>query len=51
VNNLLYIADTSNHVIRVVNLTTNIITRFAGIAKSDGSSGDGKTKNLLVDQK
>jgi DNA-binding beta-propeller fold protein YncE len=41
VNNLVYIVDYSNHVIRVVDRTSNNITRFAGTTGSYGSSGDG----------
>ena len=37
----IYIADTKNHIIRKVDGTTNIITKFAGTAGSSGSSGDG----------
>jgi DNA-binding beta-propeller fold protein YncE len=45
VNNLVYIADTDNHIIRVVNRTSNIISTFAGIHSSGGISGDGKNKD------
>jgi DNA-binding beta-propeller fold protein YncE len=40
-NNLVYIADTNNNIIRVVNQTSNTISTFAGIIYG-GSSGDGK---------
>ena len=38
-NNLLYIADTNNHKIRMVTLSTGIISTYAGTGTS-GSSGD-----------
>jgi DNA-binding beta-propeller fold protein YncE len=38
VNNLVYIADYANHVIRVVNRTSNIITKFAGTTATSGAS-------------
>jgi DNA-binding beta-propeller fold protein YncE len=41
-NNILYIADTYNYAVRVVDLTTNIITTFAGTIGTSGSTGDGK---------
>jgi DNA-binding beta-propeller fold protein YncE len=37
VNNLVYIADGINHLVRVVNRSTNIITTFAGVLGSFGS--------------
>ena len=37
----MYIADTFNHVIRLVNVDTNKITTVAGTGKSYGYSGDG----------
>jgi DNA-binding beta-propeller fold protein YncE len=40
VNNLVYIADSSNNVVRVVNRTSGIITKFAG-NYTMGYSGDG----------
>jgi len=41
--NLLYIADTGNNLIRMVNLTSNIITTYAGISGTSigGYFGDG----------
>jgi hypothetical protein len=45
---MLYIADTSNSAVRVVDLTTNIITTFAGTSGTSGSLGDGKFANKLV---
>jgi DNA-binding beta-propeller fold protein YncE len=41
-NNLVYIADTIDHIIRVVNRTSNIISTVAGTHMFPGSSGDGK---------
>jgi hypothetical protein len=41
-NNLVYIADSYNHIIRVVNRTSNIISTVAGTHFYSGSSGDGK---------
>jgi DNA-binding beta-propeller fold protein YncE len=38
VNNLVYIADSSNHVIRVVNRTSTNITKFAGTTATAGNS-------------
>jgi DNA-binding beta-propeller fold protein YncE len=38
VNNLVYIADSINHVICVVNRTSNIITKFAGTTATSGNS-------------
>jgi hypothetical protein len=40
-NNLVYIADTNNFLIRVVNRTSNITSTIAGTSYS-GFSGDGK---------
>jgi DNA-binding beta-propeller fold protein YncE len=40
-NNLVYIADTNNNFIRVVNRTSNTISTIAGTGYA-GSSGDGK---------
>jgi DNA-binding beta-propeller fold protein YncE len=40
VNNLVYIADSGNNVVRVVNRTSGIITKFAG-TYTNGYSGDG----------
>ena len=37
----MYIADSDNHVIRMVNVDTNIITTVAGTAGSNGNIGDG----------
>ena len=37
----IYIADTKNHIIRKVDGTTSIITKFAGTAGAAGYSGDG----------
>jgi hypothetical protein len=45
VNNLVYIADTSNNVIRVVDRSTNIITTFAGTPGKSGYAGDGKVQS------
>jgi DNA-binding beta-propeller fold protein YncE len=42
VNNLVYIADSSNHVIRVVNRTSNIITKFAGTTATSGNIATGQ---------
>jgi DNA-binding beta-propeller fold protein YncE len=39
-NNLIYIADSSNNVVRVVNRTSGNITKFAG-SYTTGYSGDG----------
>jgi hypothetical protein len=41
-NNLVYIADTIDHIIRVVNRTSNIISAVAGTYSYSGSSGNGK---------
>ncbi|KAL0480367.1 NHL repeat-containing protein, partial [Acrasis kona] len=41
INNVLYISDTGNHVIRTVNLTSGDIFTFAGTGTSNGYSGDG----------
>ncbi|KAL0491953.1 NHL repeat-containing protein [Acrasis kona] len=43
VNNLLFIVDTGNNAIRVVNRSTDIISSFAGVGQSSGYNGD----NLL----
>jgi DNA-binding beta-propeller fold protein YncE len=40
VNSLLYIADTKNQVVRVVNLITNVISTFAGTTGQYGTTGD-----------
>jgi DNA-binding beta-propeller fold protein YncE len=40
VNNLVYIVDSYNNVVRVVNRTSGIITKFAG-NNTTGYSGDG----------
>jgi hypothetical protein len=40
-NNLVYIADSRNYLIRVVNRTSNTMSTIAGTSYS-GSSGDGK---------
>jgi DNA-binding beta-propeller fold protein YncE len=40
VNNLVYIADSGNQVVRVVNRSSNIITKFAG-SYTGGYYGDG----------
>jgi hypothetical protein len=40
-NNVLYVCDTLNFVIRAVSLTDTIVTTVAGIPKSEGYSGDG----------
>jgi DNA-binding beta-propeller fold protein YncE len=40
-NNLVYIADTKNHLIRVINRTSNIMSTIAGTSYI-GFSGDGK---------
>jgi hypothetical protein len=39
-SNVMYIADSTNHVVRAVNLNTNIISTFAGSGMT-GSGGDG----------
>jgi hypothetical protein len=41
-NNLVYIADSLNHIIRVVNRTSNVISTVAGTHSFSGSSGNGK---------
>jgi hypothetical protein len=46
VNNLVYIADMSNQIVRVVNRTSNTISTVAGIHSYTGSSGDGKHELL-----
>ena len=38
---ILYVSDTHNHLIRKIDLKTNLISTFAGIPKSKGFSGDG----------
>jgi hypothetical protein len=40
INDVVYISDTSNHVVRVVDRKTNIISTFAGIIASGGAAGD-----------
>lgn len=40
-NQQLYVADTNNHVVRVLNLTSGVISRLAGVPRSGGHSGDG----------
>jgi DNA-binding beta-propeller fold protein YncE len=48
VNNLVYIADYSNNVVRVVNRSSNIITKFAG-NYTYGNYGDGgQATNALL---
>jgi DNA-binding beta-propeller fold protein YncE len=48
VNGLVYIADTNNNVIRVVNQSSNIITKFAG-NYANGKTGDGgRAVNALL---
>ncbi|MCL5459718.1 hypothetical protein M3M33_13870, partial [Loigolactobacillus coryniformis] len=42
-NNLLFIADTYNYVIRRVNMSTNIIQTIAGQANVPGFAGDGSS--------
>jgi hypothetical protein len=42
VNNLVYIGDMSNQIVRVVNRTSNTISTLAGIHSYSGTSGDGK---------
>jgi DNA-binding beta-propeller fold protein YncE len=42
VNNLVYIADTTNHIIRVINRTSNTISTVAGIHSYPGTIGAGK---------
>jgi DNA-binding beta-propeller fold protein YncE len=42
INNLVYIADYANQIIRVVNRTSNILSTFAGTHSYSGFSGDGK---------
>jgi len=39
--NLLYIADTGNHAIRALNLTTNAVTTIANASHTFGFAGDG----------
>lgn len=47
----LYIADTYNHCVRMVDLATNIITTIAGTGTVSGSSGDGgRPKNALLNR-
>jgi hypothetical protein len=46
VNNLVYIADKANYIVRVVNRTSNTISTVAGIHSYTGSSGDGKHELL-----
>jgi DNA-binding beta-propeller fold protein YncE len=43
VRNLVYIADSGNNYVRVVNTSTGIITKFAG-----GGSNSGLSKSLFV---
>ena len=38
---ILYISDTHNHLVRKIDLKTNLISTFAGIPNSKGFSGDG----------
>ena len=38
---ILYVSDTHNHLIRKIDLKTNLISTFAGIPNSKGFSGDG----------
>ncbi|MEC8419765.1 MAG: hypothetical protein VXZ32_01445 [Verrucomicrobiota bacterium] len=38
---ILYVSDTHNHLVRKIDLKTNLITTFAGIPNSKGFSGDG----------
>ena len=40
-NNYFYLADKSFHIIRRINMSTNIITLVAGTAGTSGSAGDG----------
>jgi hypothetical protein len=40
-NNILYVADTGNHIIRSINLATNQVTTFAGSIGAPGDSGGG----------
>jgi DNA-binding beta-propeller fold protein YncE len=47
VNDLLYISDTSNHIVRVIDRTANIITTFAGILGSSGHNGDNGTATSI----
>jgi DNA-binding beta-propeller fold protein YncE len=48
VNNLVYIADSGNNVVRVVDRSSNIITKFAG-NYTNGYSGDGgQATNALL---
>jgi hypothetical protein len=44
----LYIADSNNSVVRVVNAATGIITSVAGIGGQQGRSGDGAAANLAL---
>ena len=40
-DDILYVSDTHNHLVRKIDLKTNLITTFAGIPNSKGFSGDG----------
>ena len=40
---VLYVSDTHNHLVRKIDLKTNLISTFAGIPNSKGFSGDGGT--------
>jgi DNA-binding beta-propeller fold protein YncE len=46
VNNLVYIADMTNQIVRVVNQTSNTISTVAGMHSINGFSGDGKHELL-----
>ncbi|KAL0486568.1 NHL repeat-containing protein, partial [Acrasis kona] len=48
VKNLVYVSDTGNHVIRVINVTSRNTTTFAGTNTVSGSTGDG---NLAINAK
>ena len=46
--NLVYIADTNNNVIRIVNTTNGVISTFAGQYQKAGFSGDGNLANKAL---
>ena len=42
-DDVLYVSDTHNHLVRKIDLKTNLISTFAGIPNNKGFSGDGGT--------
>ena len=50
-NEILYISDTHNHLVRKIDLKTNLISTFAGTPNNKGFSGDGgpaKKQSLIL---